>query len=266
MTIFRCPHDKKNPYAQINREILTDPYLSWAAKGLLVYLLSLPDNWKIQVIHLSKICKKRGGKEDTIYSLLNELIEEGYCYRSQPLNEKKQFKDVDYVISEFKKCLPHREVPDAVIPEAVPSARTDNILLKKKTTTKKEAAVVFSCLKDRNDLTPDEKQSLMRYSEERVLKALEFAKFNPPKQSLIQELIWHCKQKEPPISAIQGNPEENRELAKKYEKKSSVVVALNKHVEFVVNGPYQPTCIDYDDNKFKEKFEDALRKFRIKTS
>ena len=106
----------------------------------------------------------------------------------------------------------------------------------------------------------------MRYPEERVLKALEFAKTNPPLKGLIQELIWHCKQKEPPKSAIQGNPEENKRLAWNYERCDSRIVVLNRHVEFVINGPYQPICIEYDDKKFKEKFDEALTKFGIKIS
>jgi hypothetical protein len=107
MVIQRSPHDKVNPYVMLNKEALKDPSLSWGAKGLWAYLLSLPDDWKISVAHLSKLYPDKGGGIKAIYSLLNELIECGYCERSQGNESKGKFKEIDYHISEFKKSLPH---------------------------------------------------------------------------------------------------------------------------------------------------------------
>jgi hypothetical protein len=112
MTIQRAPHDKINPYAMINRNALHDQNLSWQAKGLLAYLISLPDDWKIQVSHLSKQYGGKGGGERAIYSMLNELIAQGYCERTQS-KDKRGFACVQYFIYEFKKSLPHRSNADA---------------------------------------------------------------------------------------------------------------------------------------------------------
>ena len=114
MTIQRSPHDKVNPYVMLNKELLQDPDLSWAAKGLLSYLLSLPNDWKIQVSHLSKIYGGKGGGEKAIYSLLHELIDVGYCERVRIQNEKGHFISTDYHITEFKKSLPLSSQRDAV--------------------------------------------------------------------------------------------------------------------------------------------------------
>jgi len=45
-TIFiRSP--KRHNYSIIDNTCLRDPNLSWKAKGLFAYLLSLPDDWQI---------------------------------------------------------------------------------------------------------------------------------------------------------------------------------------------------------------------------
>ena len=57
--------------------------LSWAAKGLLAYLCSKPDDWSVsvqQLVNHSKESAKPTGRDGT-YSLLNELIEAGYVRR-----------------------------------------------------------------------------------------------------------------------------------------------------------------------------------------
>ena len=124
MTIQRGPHDKVNPYAMINRNALHDQNLSWQAKGLLAYLISLPDDWQIQVSHLSKQYKGKGGGERAVYSMLNELIGQGYCERTQS-KDKRGFTCVQYFIYEFKKSLPHRSNADARDADARKSALTN---------------------------------------------------------------------------------------------------------------------------------------------
>lgn len=81
--IIRTEHNRENPYVQIHKKMLEDPELSWAAKGLLTYLLSRPDNWKISVEHLAKIyCgDARGNGEKAIRSIVKELIKLGYIYQ-----------------------------------------------------------------------------------------------------------------------------------------------------------------------------------------
>lgn len=111
MSIIRTSHNKENPYVQIHKKTLEDPKLSWAAKGLWAYLMSRPDNWRVNVSHLSKIydCDgKKGGGEKAIWTLLNELIDHGYCERITNKSSKGLFIGVEYVITEFKNKVPHR--------------------------------------------------------------------------------------------------------------------------------------------------------------
>lgn len=62
----------------IPNEILRDKNMTFAGKGLLSYLLSLPDDWDIRV---SVIAETFGETERGILKLLKELIEMGYCKR-----------------------------------------------------------------------------------------------------------------------------------------------------------------------------------------
>ena len=65
------------PYVTIDKTDVDDPDLSWAATGLLTYLIGRPGNWKINITHLSsvKTCKETATK-----SALKELREANYCH------------------------------------------------------------------------------------------------------------------------------------------------------------------------------------------
>jgi hypothetical protein len=112
MSIFRTSHNKENPYVMLNKAVLEDRNLSWGAKGLWAYLMSKPDNWNISASHLAKVFLGKKGGERAIYSLINELIAEGYCKRTQS-NEGGSFGKVIYDVLEFKISLPHRSQADA---------------------------------------------------------------------------------------------------------------------------------------------------------
>jgi len=112
MSIIRTSHNKENPYALLNRESINDADVSWAAKGLWMYLISKSDNWNVSVKNLVKTFHKgkKGGGERAIYSLLKELIEKGYCLRMQHKDSKGLFSTFEYIILEEKKLketLPH---------------------------------------------------------------------------------------------------------------------------------------------------------------
>lgn len=75
--IIRRERRAKN-FTVINNDIINDPRLDWRDLGLLVYLLSKPDNWEICTAHLIKI-RKTG--RDGIYTSLKVLCECGYASR-----------------------------------------------------------------------------------------------------------------------------------------------------------------------------------------
>ena len=66
---------KNSNYTCINNSIFKETDMSWAAKGLLCCMLSLPENWDYSIRGLCAI-----GKESraTIHRLLSELQKFGY--------------------------------------------------------------------------------------------------------------------------------------------------------------------------------------------
>ena len=78
--IVRVQKNKENPYVMINKSCLNDTNLSWAAKGLHSYLLSLPDDWEIYV---DELIKHTSAGRDHTYRVVNELLEHGYMEKVQ---------------------------------------------------------------------------------------------------------------------------------------------------------------------------------------
>jgi hypothetical protein len=52
-TIFRAAKTKDNPYVMVDKRIIDNVGLSFKAKGILVYLLSRPDGWEVNLMDLA---------------------------------------------------------------------------------------------------------------------------------------------------------------------------------------------------------------------
>jgi hypothetical protein len=76
-TIERSPHDRLNPFAQINRSLIEDNSISMECRLLIIFLLSKPNDWKVSVFHLRNSFQGWAGR-DKIYSLLDEAEKAGY--------------------------------------------------------------------------------------------------------------------------------------------------------------------------------------------
>ncbi len=71
---------KTENYISINNEPLRDSTLSWAARGVLAFLLSQPDNWEANTDHL--VSQGQGGR-DQMLRVLKELEQHGYLLREK---------------------------------------------------------------------------------------------------------------------------------------------------------------------------------------
>lgn len=99
VTIQRGKHDKEHPYVMISKKMLRDPGLSAKSKGVLCYLLSLPDTWQA---HPKQVAKSMGMGKDQIYSSLKELIKTGYATKKEIRKEKGRFGSILYEFYEDK--------------------------------------------------------------------------------------------------------------------------------------------------------------------
>jgi hypothetical protein len=136
-TIIRAP--RRHRFVILDQQAVEDTRLSWAARGLLAYLLSRPDDWRVLINDL----RKRGDLErDGIYKLLRELRDTGYVQFLRYRDEQGRIRGGTYLVQEIPTS-PHPDLPDTaepdtalpdpVKPEALP--KTDGYLKQTTTTT-----------------------------------------------------------------------------------------------------------------------------------
>lgn len=99
--IIRSTNPQSN-FVILSKSVTEDKNLSWAARGLLVFLLGKPSDWKISIEHLAlqtKTSAKYSGK-DSLYALLQELMTQKYVVRSdkQSHDENGRLCGYDYVV------------------------------------------------------------------------------------------------------------------------------------------------------------------------
>jgi hypothetical protein len=135
-TIIRAP--RRHRFVIIDQRAVEDKRLSWAARGLLGYLLSRPDDWKVLVNDL----RRRGDLgRDGIYRLLRELRDAGYMRFVYARDKHGRIRGGTYIVQEIARS-PHPDLPDTVEPNtAVPNPvnpealTTTEVNLRKTTTT-----------------------------------------------------------------------------------------------------------------------------------
>lgn len=145
INMSKITRQKRNtPFVQIDKNALQDERLSWKAKGLLAYLLSLPDDWQIYINELKNHAKD--GRDST-RTAMNELIKFGYIHRSFSDRDGGKFTGFDYFVTEkpiTKK--PKTEKPKSVNPTLLIRDNTNkentNNTIKEKSTKKVEAVPV----------------------------------------------------------------------------------------------------------------------------
>ncbi len=130
-TIIRVSH-RDAPYTVIDRRLLEDERLSWAARGILSYLLAKPDDWKVNVADL---CRRGDLGRDSVYKKLGELEKCGYLRRDRHRDAHGRLSQSIYTVFEVpcSPCpenpnvvRPHPDLPDTVIPYLAKSTLLNN--------------------------------------------------------------------------------------------------------------------------------------------
>ena len=114
--IRRLPKRTEN-FSIIPNEIINNPRLSARGLGLLIYILSKPDDW---VVHISELAKRFGSdqiegqtqKKAAIYEIIKEHTSLGYCDRVQ-IREDGRIRGYEYQYSES----PYPELLETESPE-----------------------------------------------------------------------------------------------------------------------------------------------------
>lgn len=111
MAIYRSK--RKKHYTLIDNQALQDAEMSYLARGLLVTMLSFPDNWKFYEKDLVKRSNKDG--RDKVHKGIIELQELGYLKKIPKRDKQGRFCSPDWVVYDH----PVTEIPSTENPETV---------------------------------------------------------------------------------------------------------------------------------------------------
>jgi hypothetical protein len=165
-TVLRVEKNKDNPFVMIDNRVFLDENLSWKAKGILGYLLSRPDDWKIIVGDLIK--HSTDGKT-SVYSGLDELLKYGYIERRERRSKEGQFMPTEYVIHEKPNRVLRSGYGKPVCGERDTTnteyTNTDHTKTEKQTNNYSESAVAESRTADYKSFPTEEYIPLGQYLE-----------------------------------------------------------------------------------------------------
>lgn len=102
MSIRRGPRPDTRFYT-VNKDLSEDIGLSWAARGMLIFLLGKPDNWEVSVAHLIKQTEdsQKPSGRDAVRGIIKELTDAGYMKADVRRQEGGTFNGMDYVVHEL---------------------------------------------------------------------------------------------------------------------------------------------------------------------
>ncbi len=129
--IVRSPKPESFFYI-VDKRLSEDSSLSWAARGLLIFLLGKPDNWSVSVEYLTT---QSDLKRDGVRNLLAELIEKGYVVR-HALRESGKIAGYSYTVFDS----PQTPLPSPPLPSPPKPPLTSNEFKQVMNETKKNSA------------------------------------------------------------------------------------------------------------------------------
>ena len=97
--------DHMNNFTMAQNDLIQDDRLSLEARGLMMYILSLPDDWAFSVKGLANQCKV---SEATVNRLVNELKTCGYIVINKKQNKRGQFGAYEWDIIENAETVKNR--------------------------------------------------------------------------------------------------------------------------------------------------------------
>ena len=89
---------KHENFTTVDNGFVRNTALSWKAKGILLYLISLPENW---VLNLNELKNHATDGISSLRAGINELKEKGYVRVSSVKDEKGKFTGTKYEVDEY---------------------------------------------------------------------------------------------------------------------------------------------------------------------
>lgn len=95
--IVRAPRPESH-FVQIRNDVVRDRRLSYKARGLLAFMLSFPDNYRITADSLAEASDSDGRR--SVLTGLDELRDHGYLVTVTERNDKGQFSKTSFIYDE----------------------------------------------------------------------------------------------------------------------------------------------------------------------
>lgn len=96
MAVFRVYKETGN-FVTVHKNFIHDDDLSWKAKGILLYLLSRPDDWQI---YESELVRHSTDGLSGLKTGIKELEKVGYIQRTRKRDDKGRLKEYEYAVYE----------------------------------------------------------------------------------------------------------------------------------------------------------------------
>ena len=114
---------QKERFSIVDNKVIEDERLSFKARGLLIYMLSKPDNWKFHTEELAKHSSQEG--LSAVRTALKEIEKCGYLRRKRERSPKGTFTSQDWLLTDNPSVAPQAENPHVDKPH-VEKPRVDN--------------------------------------------------------------------------------------------------------------------------------------------
>lgn len=96
MAVFRVYKESGN-FVTVHKSFIHDENLSWKAKGILLYLLSRPDDWQI---YETELVRHSTDGLSGLKTGIKELEKVGYIQRTRKRDDKGRLKEYEYAVYE----------------------------------------------------------------------------------------------------------------------------------------------------------------------
>lgn len=136
---------KDNPFAQIDKVAIQDKRLSWKARGILCYLLSKPNDWKVILQDLINQSEKDG--DSSVRAGIKELRNLGYMRLDRIKDKSGKVDHWEYTVYE----KPLSDFPQVEKPQVENRGNNNNKLTNNKLTNIKATPSVAG-FKELNEL------------------------------------------------------------------------------------------------------------------
>ena len=154
------------PYTVIGNAAAQDSQISWKAKGLLIYLLSLPKDWNIRI---SELANHATDGYDSTKRAMDELLAAGYIQRGSRVRKPDgKLGDYVYLVTVVRDEMPNLEKPSQEKPSQEKPSQENRQLQKKQRTKETKNKLNTEYIRHFESWWDDWKASVRRFEGRRA--------------------------------------------------------------------------------------------------